>query len=258
MKFLDIGVSVATVTLGVNRKKGPADETDWYNIELWDKLAEIANDHVRKGDKVYVSGRVKIDKFLSKEGQPRTALKVVAQTLNFVEAYQGRAELPDSSRSYASNTDTERLTGAAATGRASTSYAPQTSAASQTHGAETLWERYFVDPSKWWDNRFSKTNPKSPDFKHKETGEALWIDSRQTPPWVAGQLSRGTDLLDAAMTEDSPAAWVDELDSARAGRDREQQWQHQQPGAQRTKTGTEEAPRGRRNQGQMTVRDIAF
>jgi len=38
-------------------------------------------------------------------------------------------------------------------------------------------------------------NPKAPDFKHKDTGEALWIDGRSTPPWVKSQL----EILDMRM-----------------------------------------------------------
>jgi len=38
-------------------------------------------------------------------------------------------------------------------------------------------------------------NPKAPDFKHKDTGEALWIEGRYTPQWVSSQL----EILDARM-----------------------------------------------------------
>ncbi len=33
--------------------------------------------------------------------------------------------------------------------------------------ADIRWEKYFDDPSAWWDNRGKKTNPKAPDFVHK-------------------------------------------------------------------------------------------
>ena len=38
-------------------------------------------------------------------------------------------------------------------------------------------------------------NPKYPDFKHKDTGEALWVEGRFNPPWVKPQLA----ILDARM-----------------------------------------------------------
>lgn len=38
-------------------------------------------------------------------------------------------------------------------------------------------------------------NPKYPDFKHKDTGEALWVEGRYNPPWVKSQLA----ILDTRM-----------------------------------------------------------
>lgn len=52
---------------------------------------------------------------------------------------------------------------------------------------ESLWKSYFANPSEWWDNRDAKKNPKAPDFKHKISGAALWIDSYSNPSWVKAQ-----------------------------------------------------------------------
>ena len=52
-----------------------------------------------------------------------------------------------------------------------------------------LWQSYFADPSAWWDNRRDKRNPKAPDFKHKASGDALWVGGKKNPSWVAGRLA---------------------------------------------------------------------
>ena len=39
-------------------------------------------------------------------------------------------------------------------------------------------------PEEWWDNRTTRSNPRAPDFKHKRTRRALWIDNWETPDWV--------------------------------------------------------------------------
>ncbi|XP_051114286.1 protein OSB2, chloroplastic-like [Andrographis paniculata] len=44
---------------------------------------------------------------------------------------------------------------------------------------EDSWKHLVENPKKWWDNRLTKKSSKWPDFKHKETGEALWL---QTAP----------------------------------------------------------------------------
>ncbi|RVW80633.1 Protein OSB2, chloroplastic [Vitis vinifera] len=59
----------------------------------------------------------------------------------------------------------------------------------QTHKTKYLkrntgdesWKNLVENPDKWWDNRSSKTKEKAPDFKHKDTGEALWLSS--SPAW---------------------------------------------------------------------------
>lgn len=61
-----------------------------------------------------------------------------------------------------------------------------------------LWQVFFANPYDWWDNRRNKMNPKQPDFKHKDTGEALWLDSDK-PVWVTRQL----ELLDQRTAEKS-------------------------------------------------------
>ncbi|GLU10202.1 hypothetical protein SLE2022_270220 [Rubroshorea leprosula] len=48
------------------------------------------------------------------------------------------------------------------------------------------WRDLVENPDKWWDNRLDKKNLKAPDFKHKETGEALWLNS--SPAWVQSKL----------------------------------------------------------------------
>ncbi|CDY60656.1 hypothetical protein HID58_076130 [Brassica napus] len=51
---------------------------------------------------------------------------------------------------------------------------------------EELWKDLVQNPDKWWDNRLKRTNAKAPDFKHKENGEALWLDN--SPTWVLSKL----------------------------------------------------------------------
>ncbi|KAH8934858.1 hypothetical protein BDL97_17G001400 [Sphagnum fallax] len=64
---------------------------------------------------------------------------------------------------------------------------------------EKLWREFFSNPLEWWDGRHEKTNAKYPDFKHKKTHEALWLDDPWIPPWVEAELAAlapGTVQLD--------------------------------------------------------------
>ncbi|KAL9684689.1 hypothetical protein QQ045_022130 [Rhodiola kirilowii] len=51
---------------------------------------------------------------------------------------------------------------------------------------EEFWKDVVENPNKWWDNRVNKRNEKGPDFKHKDTGEVLWLSD--APAWVLSKL----------------------------------------------------------------------
>ncbi|OWM86867.1 protein OSB2, chloroplastic-like [Punica granatum] len=51
---------------------------------------------------------------------------------------------------------------------------------------DEAWKDLVENPEKWWDNRSNKPKSTYPDFKHKETREALWLDS--SPSWVLSKL----------------------------------------------------------------------
>ncbi|KAH9551807.1 hypothetical protein CY35_09G032400 [Sphagnum magellanicum] len=51
------------------------------------------------------------------------------------------------------------------------------------------WREFFANPSQWWDHRLEKEDTRHPDFTHKETKDALWLDSNANPPWVVMELA---------------------------------------------------------------------
>lgn len=62
------GTRVAHFSLATSRRipraNGALEErTEWHRLTLWDRLAEIAEEYVRKGDRLYVEGRIEYDSF---------------------------------------------------------------------------------------------------------------------------------------------------------------------------------------------------
>uniref|UniRef100_A0ACD5WL12 Uncharacterized protein n=1 Tax=Avena sativa TaxID=4498 RepID=A0ACD5WL12_AVESA len=67
-------------------------------------------------------------------------------------------------------------------------FKPSQAASPEKQKKEADLLKNLVDnPQDWWDNRIDKRSPKAPDFKHKENGEAIWLNSR-TPGWVTEAL----------------------------------------------------------------------
>ncbi|KAG0562412.1 hypothetical protein KC19_9G143900 [Ceratodon purpureus] len=184
VKYLDTGKVVANASLAVQRNSMKKDDPpSWFEMEFWDSLAEIAGYHLKKGDQVYVTGRLMVDSFMKGDVNQRTA-RVVVNNVHFVEGNRNTTSSAQSGRSTSSPWTQSRPTQSQSRPAGASLYA---AANAET---EKLWNAYFSDPDHWWDNRAKKPSPKSPDFKHKTTNEALWIVSKRTPSWVPLQLEK--------------------------------------------------------------------
>jgi len=90
VKFTPKGTAVAGITLAVNRNYKTdsgekREEVTFVDVELWGRVAEIAGEYVRKGNPLYVEGRLKQDSWEDKDsGQKRTKLKVVAENIQLL------------------------------------------------------------------------------------------------------------------------------------------------------------------------------
>lgn len=73
--------SLATGGKWTDRDGNERDDTEWFRIEAWDRLAEIANEYLTKGSQVYIEGRVKSRKYTDRDGIERTSIDVVANDL---------------------------------------------------------------------------------------------------------------------------------------------------------------------------------
>ncbi|MEO6833898.1 MAG: single-stranded DNA-binding protein [Chitinophagaceae bacterium] len=61
-------------------------DTQWHNVTVWGKTAEIAGQYLKKGSKVMISGRIKYDEYMDKEGKKRYATDIVVNELEFLDA----------------------------------------------------------------------------------------------------------------------------------------------------------------------------
>jgi single-strand DNA-binding protein len=79
--------SVATSRKWKNRDGQQQDETEWYNVETWGRLAEICGQYLQKGSKVYIEGRGKTESWDDRDtGQKRYKFKVVAQEMKMLDS----------------------------------------------------------------------------------------------------------------------------------------------------------------------------
>ena len=77
--------SVATSESWTDRNSGQRQErTEWHNIVLYRKLAEIAAQYLKKGSKVYLEGKIQSRKYTDKQGAERTAYDIVCSEMKML------------------------------------------------------------------------------------------------------------------------------------------------------------------------------
>jgi single-strand DNA-binding protein len=87
VKYTPQGTPVAKLAIATNeRSKDKAgewqDRTEWHNVVLWQRLAEIAGEYLKKGGKVYIEGRLQTRSWDDKtSGQKKYMTEIVASDL---------------------------------------------------------------------------------------------------------------------------------------------------------------------------------
>lgn len=91
LRYTPNGHPVAEFGLAINRFwKGQdgskQEETTFVDITAWGRTAELANQYLTKGRRVFIEGRLKYDQWTTAEGQKRSKLSVVADNLQFLDS----------------------------------------------------------------------------------------------------------------------------------------------------------------------------
>ncbi|EMU5121120.1 single-stranded DNA-binding protein [Neisseria gonorrhoeae] len=76
--------SVATSETWNDRNGQRVERTEWHNIAMYRKLAEIAGQYLKKGGLVYLEGRIQSRKYQGKDGIERTAYDIVANEMKML------------------------------------------------------------------------------------------------------------------------------------------------------------------------------
>lgn len=89
------GKPVASFSVAVNRSFTPSDggerreETEWFNIVAWNRLAEFSQQYVTKGRLVYIEGRLQTRKWQDREQKERTTVEIVANDIQLLGGPRG-------------------------------------------------------------------------------------------------------------------------------------------------------------------------
>ena len=91
VRYVDQGVAVARLRLatterGYTLQNGTQvpEHTDWHNVILWRRLADVVEKYVHKGDKLYIEGRIRYTTYDEKQGQRRYATEIWADNMEML------------------------------------------------------------------------------------------------------------------------------------------------------------------------------
>lgn len=84
IRYFDSGKVKTTFSVAVSRWSKNGEITDWFNIELWDKTAEVAGQYVKKGTQVAIDGRLVVSKWKAQDGTNRERAIIRANNLRLL------------------------------------------------------------------------------------------------------------------------------------------------------------------------------
>ncbi len=94
-RYMPNGEAVTNITLATtdtwkDKNSGEKREaTEWHRVVFFRKLAEIANQYLRKGSQVYIEGSLKTRKWQDQSGQDRYTTEIVADEMKMLGSRQG-------------------------------------------------------------------------------------------------------------------------------------------------------------------------
>ncbi|GAA0586330.1 single-stranded DNA-binding protein [Halomonas salifodinae] len=107
VRFLPSGVAVANVSIATSeqwtdKQSGQKQErTEWHRCVFFDKLAEVVQQYVKKGSKLYVEGQLQTRKWQDQNGQDRYSTEIKVRDMQMLDSRGGGQQEPQGSQSAA-------------------------------------------------------------------------------------------------------------------------------------------------------------
>jgi single-strand DNA-binding protein len=93
IRHLDSGVSVASFPLATsetyrNKENEKVTNTEWHNIVVWRGLAEVVEKYVKKGDPLYIEGKIRSRSYDDKDGNKKYITEIIADNMQMLGSKQ--------------------------------------------------------------------------------------------------------------------------------------------------------------------------
>ena len=97
-------LSVATSEQWKDKQSGEQKErTEWHKVAMFNRLAEIAAEYLRKGSQVYIEGKLRTRKWQDRDGNDRWTTEIIADEMQMLGGRGGGGSAPMASGSGSSS-----------------------------------------------------------------------------------------------------------------------------------------------------------
>ncbi len=89
VRYLDNGIVIAKFPIATsetytNKSGEKVTNTEWHNIVLWRKLAEVADKYIKKGSSLYIEGKIRSRSYEDKDGIKRYITEIIADNMQML------------------------------------------------------------------------------------------------------------------------------------------------------------------------------
>ncbi len=114
VRHLDSGVAVTTFPLATsetykNKEGQKVTNTEWHNVVLWRGLAEVAEKYVKKGNPLYIEGKIRTRSWDDKDGNKRYTTEIIADVMQMLGSKQSSEDVAASKPENTSSVDIDNM-----------------------------------------------------------------------------------------------------------------------------------------------------
>ena len=85
-RFTPEGIAVTQFSVAVDIGYGDRKKTQWYEVVVWERLAETCAQYVKKGNRVLCDGTLELNQYTGKDGTPKASLRLTARDVVFLSS----------------------------------------------------------------------------------------------------------------------------------------------------------------------------
>ena len=114
LRYTQGGTAVATFSIATSERwKGQdgkvQESTEWHRIVAWGKLAEICNQYLQKGSRIYLEGKLQTRKWQDREGTERFITEVIARDMKMLDSRNAAPSTQQNNQGQAFNPPPQRM-----------------------------------------------------------------------------------------------------------------------------------------------------